>query len=64
MLFWVQNEIARIPSIAWAPNGRKLAIATDDRHVYIYDDKMNKRDKFSTKPSDSQVTNKVTYFNM
>lgn len=54
--FEIKNEIARIPSIAWSPNGRKLAIATDDRHVYIYDDKSNRRDKFSTKPSDSQVS--------
>ncbi|KAI6232370.1 Intraflagellar transport protein osm-1 [Aphelenchoides besseyi] len=53
-----QDEVARVPSIAFAPNNRKVAIATADRHVYIYDDKFNRRDKFSTKPIDSQYGKK------
>ncbi|KAI6244210.1 ANAPC4-WD40 domain-containing protein [Aphelenchoides fujianensis] len=53
-----QNEIAKVPSIAFAPNNRKLAIATADRHVYVHDEKFAQRDRFSTKPVDSQFGKK------
>ena len=44
-----------MPAIAYSPNGKKLAIATADRHVILLDEKFHKRDKFSTKPVDSKV---------
>ncbi|XP_055373567.1 intraflagellar transport protein 172 homolog [Condylostylus longicornis] len=46
-----QTYINRIAGIAWSPNHQKLAIATADRHIYIFDEYGEKRDKFSTKPS-------------
>ncbi|KAL9903021.1 intraflagellar transport protein 172 homolog [Glossina fuscipes] len=46
-----QNYINRIPGLAWSPNHQKLAVATADRHIYLYDDLGERRDKFSTKPS-------------
>lgn len=37
--------------LAWSPNQQKLAIATADRHILLYDDAGERRDKFSTKPA-------------
>lgn len=47
----------------FSPNGKKLAVATSDRQIYIFDDKLNRRDKFSTKPSDSQVFLEIVKLN-
>lgn len=41
----------RIGGLAWSPNHLKLAVATADRHIYLYDESGERRDKFSTKPS-------------
>lgn len=44
--------------MAWSPNNQKLAIATHDRQVLLYDDKGEKKDKFSTKPYDPEAGKK------
>ncbi|XP_013113055.2 intraflagellar transport protein 172 homolog [Stomoxys calcitrans] len=46
-----QEHINRIAGLAWSPNHKKLAVATADRHILLYDDVGERRDKFSTKPS-------------
>lgn len=42
-------------ALAWAPNNNKMAVCTVDRVVVLYDDQGEKRDKFATKPADSNV---------
>lgn len=42
-------------SIVWSPNNLKLAIASSDRSIYLFDENCVKRDRFSTKPIDSKV---------
>ncbi|XP_018787824.1 PREDICTED: intraflagellar transport protein 172 homolog [Bactrocera latifrons] len=46
-----QEQLNRIAGLAWSPNHQKLAIATADRHILLFDDAGERRDKFSTKPS-------------
>jgi intraflagellar transport protein 172 len=43
--------------MCWSVNGQKLAVATAERVVFLFDANGEKRDKFSTKPSDSKVSN-------
>ena len=45
--------------LCWSPNNLKLAVATADRTISLFDDKGDKKDKFSLKPSDSKVKNKI-----
>ncbi|ALC42884.1 osm-1, partial [Drosophila busckii] len=47
------EHIQRIAGLAWSPNQQKLAIATADRHILLYDDAGERRDKFSTKPANA-----------
>jgi intraflagellar transport protein 172 len=42
-------------SIAWSPNNLKLAVASSDRSIYLFDENGIKRDRFSTKPIDPKV---------
>jgi intraflagellar transport protein 172 len=46
---------ARISTMAWSPNGQKLAVAGQDRVVVLYDDAGDKKDKFATKTADAKV---------
>ncbi|XP_023169799.2 intraflagellar transport protein 172 homolog [Drosophila hydei] len=48
-----QEQIQRVAGLAWSPNQQKLAIATADRHILLYDDAGERRDKFSTKPANA-----------
>jgi intraflagellar transport protein 172 len=45
----------KVVSIAWSPNNLKLAVASSDRSIYLFDENGVKRDRFSTKPVDSKV---------
>ena len=45
----------RITALAWSPNLQKLAVATVDRTIQIFDDQGERKDKFATKPSDPKV---------
>lgn len=47
-----QPQINRISCMAWSPNNLKLAVGTPDRVVLLFDENGQRRDKFSTKPSD------------
>lgn len=38
--------------MAWSPNQQKLAVATAERTVILFDINGDKRDKFATKPGD------------
>ena len=46
-------------AVAWAPNNKRFAVATADRVVQLYSDQGEKKDKFSTKPADSNVCNSL-----
>ena len=48
------ENIARVTALAWSPNNRRLAAATSDRVVHLFDEHGEKKDKFSTKPADSK----------
>lgn len=38
--------------MTWSPNQQKLAVATADRTIILYDENGEKRDKFAAKPGD------------
>jgi intraflagellar transport protein 172 len=46
------DQIARVTALTWSPNNRRLAAATADRVVHLFDEHGEKKDKFSTKPGD------------
>ncbi|XP_033198470.2 intraflagellar transport protein Oseg2 isoform X1 [Bombus vancouverensis nearcticus] len=48
----------RVVGISWSPNSLKLAVASSDRSIYLFDENCVKRDKFSTKPVDSKFGKK------
>ncbi|XP_071649352.1 intraflagellar transport protein 172 homolog isoform X2 [Temnothorax longispinosus] len=48
----------RVVSIAWSPNNLKLAVASADRSIYLFDENGAKRDRFSTKPIDPKFGKK------
>lgn len=50
-----QEGAARVVALAWAPNHTKLAVCTVDRVVLLFDENGEKRDKFATKPADTEV---------
>jgi intraflagellar transport protein 172 len=45
--------------MAWSANNQKLAVVTMDRVVLLFDELGEKRDKFATKPANSQVWKKL-----
>jgi len=47
-----REQMAKVSSIAFAPNNLRLAVVTVDRIVRLYDETGEQRDKFSTKPAD------------
>ncbi|XP_045451076.1 intraflagellar transport protein 172 homolog [Melitaea cinxia] len=47
-----QDSDSPVADISWSPNNVKLAVATADRLVLLFDRDGVRRDKFSTKPSD------------
>ena len=47
-----KDHISRITGLTWSPNHQKLAVATSDRTIILFDENGERRDKFSTKPSD------------
>ncbi|CAG9856074.1 unnamed protein product [Phyllotreta striolata] len=53
-----QDGENKISGICWSPNNQKLAIATSDRQVLLFDEKGEKKDKFSTKPYDPEAGKK------
>lgn len=55
-----QNQLNRVCGISWSHNQQRLAVATTDRTIYLYDENGEKRDKFTTKPVD-QSSGKESY---
>ncbi|CAH0729651.1 unnamed protein product, partial [Brenthis ino] len=47
-----QASDSPVADISWSPNNVKLAVATSERLVLLFDQDGVRRDKFSTKPSD------------
>ncbi|XP_015430536.1 PREDICTED: intraflagellar transport protein 172 homolog [Dufourea novaeangliae] len=48
----------RVVNTVWSPNNLKLAVASSDRSIYLFDENCVKRDRFSTKPVDSKFGKK------
>ena len=42
----------KISAICWSPNSKRMAVATADRVVHLFDENGVKQDKFSTRPAD------------
>ena len=53
--FPIKDGAAKTCGICWSSNGQKLAVASAERVVFLFDANGEKRDKFSTKPADSKV---------
>ena len=49
------NEPSRIMAVAWSPNNQRIAVATHDRVVHLFDEMGERKDKFPTKPADPKV---------
>ena len=45
----------KVTALCWSPNGKKLAVCTSDRVVVMFDEDGNRKDKFSTKPTDKVI---------
>ncbi|KAG7296181.1 hypothetical protein JYU34_021282 [Plutella xylostella] len=50
--FILQENESPIADISWSPNSAKLAVATSDRLIMLFDREGVRRDKFNTKPAD------------
>nr|XP_023018691.1 intraflagellar transport protein 172 homolog [Leptinotarsa decemlineata] len=50
-----QDYDFKVAGICWSPNNKKLAVATCDRQVLLFDDQGEKKDRFSTKPFDPEA---------
>lgn len=48
------DHISRVTALCWSPNNKRLAAATSDRVVHLFDELGEKKDKFSTKPADAK----------
>ncbi|KAM7445695.1 hypothetical protein ABFA07_005947 [Porites harrisoni] len=53
-----QDGACKVTAMAWSPNNTKMAVITMDRVVILYDELGERRDKFSTKPANSQAGKK------
>eukprot|EP00003_Mantamonas_plastica_P015802 TRINITY_DN2657_c1_g2_i19.p1 TRINITY_DN2657_c1_g2~~TRINITY_DN2657_c1_g2_i19.p1 ORF type:complete len:1260 (+),score=465.50 TRINITY_DN2657_c1_g2_i19:139-3918(+) len=45
------NDINRVTSMCWSPDGMRLAVVTTNRIVMLFDQNYELRDKFATKPA-------------
>lgn len=41
----------RVTSLAWSPNNKRLAVVKSDRVIHLFNDRGEKKEKFSTKPA-------------
>ncbi|KAK9871476.1 hypothetical protein WA026_012850 [Henosepilachna vigintioctopunctata] len=53
-----QETDVKICSLCWSPNNKKLAVATADRQILLFDENGEKKDKFSTKPFNASAGKK------
>ena len=49
-----QRSPGRVQALAWSPGCLRLAVAGRDRVVQLFDERGERRDKFSTKPGDAR----------
>jgi intraflagellar transport protein 172 len=42
----------KISSICWSPNSKRMAVATADRVIHLFDENGVRQDKFQTRPQD------------
>jgi intraflagellar transport protein 172 len=42
-------------AVAWSPNNQRIAVATYDRVIHLFDEMGERKDKFPTKPADPKV---------
>jgi intraflagellar transport protein 172 len=49
------DEPSRITAACWSPNNLKLAVATSDRVIHLFDETGERKDKFPTKAADPKV---------
>lgn len=54
-----QDGAAKVTCLAWAHTNAKFAVCTVDRVVLLYDEHGERRDKFSTKPADAKVRQRL-----
>eukprot|EP01022_Parablepharisma_sp_SALTPOND_P020315 TRINITY_DN365_c0_g1_i1.p1 TRINITY_DN365_c0_g1~~TRINITY_DN365_c0_g1_i1.p1 ORF type:complete len:1766 (-),score=259.62 TRINITY_DN365_c0_g1_i1:1103-6400(-) len=45
------DGMQKISTICWSPNNKRLAVATADRYIHLFDENGNAMEKFPTKPS-------------
>jgi WD40 repeat protein len=46
------GKFQKVTSIAFSPNHYRLAVATVDRYILLYDENGDLQDKFPTKPAE------------
>lgn len=51
-----KDHLSRIAGLCWSPNCLKLAVATADRTIVLFDENGERKDKFSTKPGDPSAS--------
>lgn len=49
------DEPSRVTSLAWSPDNQKLAVASADRSIQLFDETGERKDKFLTKPADPKI---------
>lgn len=49
-----QSALARPQAVCFSPNNKRLAVADATRHVHLFDEQGERRDKFPTKASDGK----------
>ena len=42
----------KISALMWSPNTMRLAVATADRNIHLFDENGEQKDKFPTKPGE------------
>jgi hypothetical protein len=47
-----QDGPLKVTALSWSPTSLRLAAATGDRVVHLFDEAGERRDKFATKPAD------------
>ncbi|KAI8999812.1 hypothetical protein BC832DRAFT_563653 [Gaertneriomyces semiglobifer] len=45
----------RVTALAWTPSNQKLAVATSDRVIQLFDETGERKDRFATKPGDPKA---------
>lgn len=55
-IHYKKDHLSRIAGLSWSPSSQKLAVATADRTILLFDENGDKKDKFSTKPGDPSAS--------